>query len=84
MPAQSPRSRAATRLGGGLRAGAAAGGGSGVGAFGAVSSLPEQDMPPRLPGAMASAPHPCRKVSTGARCVPGGMACPCFGLPLSL
>lgn len=84
LPAQSPRSRAAMRLGGALRAGAAAGVGGGVGAFGALSSLPEHDMPPRLPGAMASAPHPCRKVSTRARRSPDGRACPCLGLPSSI
>ena len=41
----------------------AGGGDGGAGtAFGGYSSLPAEDMPPELAGALASSPHPCRKV----------------------
>ncbi|GIL70354.1 hypothetical protein Vretifemale_1124, partial [Volvox reticuliferus] len=58
------KARPVRRTGGGWRdtaAGSGAGGGGGSGAFGGYSSLPAEDMPQELPGALASSPHPCRK-----------------------
>ncbi|GLI58879.1 hypothetical protein VaNZ11_000649, partial [Volvox africanus] len=54
------KARPVRRTAGGWRDTAAAGGG-GSGAFGGYSSLPAEDMPQALPGALASSPHPCRK-----------------------
>ncbi|GIL47408.1 hypothetical protein Vafri_4210, partial [Volvox africanus] len=54
------KARPVRRTAGGWRDTAAAGFG-GSGAFGGYSSLPAEDMPQALPGALASSPHPCRK-----------------------
>ncbi|GFR43593.1 hypothetical protein Agub_g4690 [Astrephomene gubernaculifera] len=54
-------SRDAAGAGAGGSSTGTGGGGGGGGAFGGYSSLPPEDMPPELPGALATSPHPCRK-----------------------
>ncbi|PNH10895.1 hypothetical protein TSOC_002380 [Tetrabaena socialis] len=83
-PHPARRAHGAANGSGGTTAGGAGGGGtraSGGGGGrapsvwregGGYSSLPPEDMPPELPGALATSPHPCRKSAEGRRRTQGG------------